>query len=83
MGKNQPYYGKSMSTNFPGLSYTMGFLAFPRTMENLWGNPCISHMMKYTIGLESNGKKSTHNIGKVYVSISQTGFVAFCRIVGN
>ena len=28
MGKNHPYYGKSMSTNFPGSPYLMGFVAF-------------------------------------------------------
>ena len=37
--------GKSMSINFPDFPHTMGFVAFSRTVENLWGNPCISHMM--------------------------------------
>ena len=32
-------------------------LHFPRTIGNWWENPRISHMMKYTIGWESNGKK--------------------------
>ena len=27
-------------------------------MENWWGNPCISHIIKYTIECESNGKKA-------------------------
>ena len=47
MRKKHPYYGKSMSINFPGFPHTMGFVAFPRTMWNLWGNPCISHMMTW------------------------------------
>ena len=32
--KKYPYYGKFMSTNFPGSPYTMGFVTFWRTMEN-------------------------------------------------
>ena len=51
-------YGKSMSTSFPCSPHTMGFVAFSRTMRNWWGNPCISHIMKYIIGWESNGKKA-------------------------
>ena len=57
MRKKYPYYVKSIITNFPGFPHTMGFVAFSRTMENWWENPCISHMMKYTIGWESDGKK--------------------------
>ena len=45
MGKTQSYYGKSMSINFPDFPHTMGFVAFSRNAGNLWGNPCISHMM--------------------------------------
>ena len=58
MGKKHPYYGKSMSINFPDFSHTMGFVAFSHTVGNLWENPCISRMMKYTIGWESDGKKA-------------------------
>ena len=47
-----------MSTNFPVSSHTVSFVAFSRTMRNWWGNPCISHIMKYTIGWESDGKKA-------------------------
>ena len=57
MGKKYPYYGKSMITNFPGFPHTIGFVALSRTMGNWWENPCISHMMKYTIGWELDGKK--------------------------
>ena len=45
MGEKHPYYGKSMSINSPDFPDTMGFVAFSRTVENLRGNPCISHMM--------------------------------------
>ena len=45
MGKKHPYYGKSMIIDFPDFPHTMGFVAFSRTVENLWGNPCTSHMM--------------------------------------
>ena len=58
MGKKHPYYGKSMSISFPDFLHTMGFVAFSRTVGNLWGNPCISHMLKYTIGWELDGKKA-------------------------
>ena len=58
MGKKHPYYTKSMRTNFPGFPNTVGFVAFSCTMRNCWANPCISHMIKYTIGWRSNGKKA-------------------------
>ena len=45
MGKKHPCYGKSMSTNFPDFAHTVGFVAFSHTAGNLWGNPCISHLM--------------------------------------
>ena len=45
MGKKHPYYGKSVSIKFPGFPHTMGFVAFSRTVGNLWGNPYFSHMM--------------------------------------
>ena len=57
MGKKHPFYGKSMSTNFPGPSQTVGFIAFSRIMGNWWENPCISNMTKYIIGWESDGKE--------------------------
>ena len=58
MGKDHPYYEGSMSTNFPGSPHTKGFVVFSRTVGNLWGNPCISHMLKYTTGRGSDGKKA-------------------------
>ena len=72
MGKNHPYYGESMSTNFPGSPHTMGFVAFSHTIRNWMGNPCISYMMKYAIGWKCNGEKSTQTMGKIWVLISQT-----------
>ena len=45
MGKKHPYYGKSMSISFSDFPHTMCFVAFSYTVGNLWGNPCISHMM--------------------------------------
>ena len=54
-GEMHPYYGKSMSTDFPG--FPQGFVTFSCAMENWWGNQCISHMLKYTTGWESNGKQ--------------------------
>ena len=56
MGKNHSYYGKSVSPNFPGSPHSKGFVAFSRTMRNWWENPCISLIMRYTIGWESDWK---------------------------
>ena len=36
---------------------TMGFVGFSRAIRNWRGKPCISLMMKYTTGWQSNGKK--------------------------
>ena len=47
-----------MSTNFPGPPHTMGFVGFFCAMGNWWKNPCIFHVIKYTTGWESNGKKA-------------------------
>ena len=56
MKKTNPYYGKSMSINFPELPQAMGFIAFSCTVRNVWENPRISHVIKYTIGSGSNGR---------------------------
>ena len=58
MGKRHPYYEKSMSIDFPDFPHTMGFVAFSCNVENLWRNPYISHMLKYNIGWELDGKKA-------------------------
>ena len=76
---------------FPRFFHTIGFVAVSCTMGNWWGNPCISHMMKYTIGWESFGKKITHTMGKVWVPISQVHsiqlvllhFPVLCEIDGE
>ena len=58
MGKKQPYYGKSMSNNFPDFPHIIGFVTFSCAVGNLWRNPCIFRMLKYTIGWESDEKKA-------------------------
>ena len=87
MGKKHPYYGKSMSISFPDFPHTMGFVTFSRAVENLWGNPYISHMLKYTIGWELDRKKAPmlwENYGYRFPDFPHTiGFVAFSRTVGN
>ena len=50
--------GKVRAPISQALHITMSFVAFSCTMENWWGNPSISHMMKYTVGWESYGEKS-------------------------
>ena len=47
MGKNYPYYRKSMIPSFPDFLHTTGFVAFSRTMASWWENPCISHIMRF------------------------------------
>ena len=45
-------------TNFSDFPHSMGLAVFSHVMGNLWENTCISHMMKYTIGWESDEKKA-------------------------
>ena len=65
MEKKRPFYGKSMSTCFPGPPRKMDFVGFFRAMENWWENSWISHMLKYTIEWESDGE-ITHMLWKKY-----------------
>ena len=58
--KKHTYFRKIMTTNFPGSFHRMGFVAFSLAMGNLWENPCIAHVMKYTIGQKLDGERSTH-----------------------
>ena len=46
-----------LEANFSVFSHSMGFPAFSYAMGNWGENPCISHMIKYTTGWESNRKK--------------------------
>ena len=79
MEQKYSYNGEKMGTNFPGNS--MDFAAFFHAIGNWWGNPCISHIIKHTIGCESNGKnhpyygKSTNT--NFPGSPHTLGFVAF------
>ena len=45
-------------TNFPNFPHSMVLAVFSQVMGNYWENTCISHVMKYTIKWESNGKKA-------------------------
>ena len=76
-----------MSISFPEFPRTMGFAAFSSGVRNLWGNPCISHMLKYTIRWESDGKKAPILWEKYEYQFPRLspyhGFVAFSGAVGN
>ena len=73
-----------MSTDFPGSPRTMSFVAFSCTIGNWLGNPCISHMMQYTVGWKSSGGKITHAMGKKFPGSPNTkGFVAFSLTMRN
>ena len=50
MEEKYPYFQEKNCTNFPGSPNLMNFVVM--------GNSCISHIMKYTIGCESNGRKA-------------------------
>ena len=56
-GKKHLYYGKSRGTIFPGFAHLMVFAEFSHAIGYWSENQCISHIMKSTIGWESNGKK--------------------------
>ena len=58
MGEKDPYYGKRMSISFPDFPHTKDFVTLSLTVGNLWGNAYISHMLKYTIGMELDRKKA-------------------------
>ena len=88
MGKKHLYYGKSMSTNFPGPSHIMGSVALFLTMGNLWEDPCTSHMMRYIIGWESDRNKKYLYYGNCMITnfpcpLYTMGFDAFCHAMGN
>ena len=81
MAKKDPYYGKSKSINFPEFLHTMSFVAFSHTVGNVWGNRWISHMLKYTIGWKSDGKKAPmlwEKYGYRFPRLSP--YHEFCRI---
>ena len=64
MGKKHSYYGKSMSINLSDFPHTMGFVAFYRIVRNLWGNPCISHMMTLVNSFPVIQHNSSTNLNK-------------------
>ena len=47
-----------MGTNFPSFAHLMVYAEFSHAIGNWLENPYISHVMKSTIGWESNGKKA-------------------------
>ena len=87
MGEKHPYYGKSMSTNFPGSAHAMGFVILSRAMGYLWENSNISRMIKYITGWESNGKKDLYygkTMGTNFPDSPRTvDFVAFSHAMEN
>ena len=81
-GENPPILWESMSTNFPGSPHIIGFAALSRTMGNWWGNPCISHMMTYTIGWDLMGKKAPILWEKYeYQFLRLSSYNGFCCIL--
>ena len=54
----EKYFGQKMGKNFPGSPNAMDFTVFSHAMGDWCGSPCISHILKYSIGCESNGEKA-------------------------
>ena len=81
MEEKCPFVREKMGTNFLGSPNSMDFAKFSHAMENWWGNPCISHIIKYTIECESNWEKAPY-YGKSMstnfpVSPHSMGFVGY------
>ena len=47
-----------LGTNLPNFPHLMVLAVFFHVMGNQWENTCISHLLKYTIRWESDGKKA-------------------------
>lgn len=77
MEESRPYSVKSMGTNFPASSNRMSFAGFSHAMGSLWANPCISHVMKHTVGWESDGEKNPY-----YGKSMNTSFACFQHTMG-
>ena len=58
MGEKCSYVIEKTGTSFLGSPNSIDFAAFSHALENWWGNPCISHIIKYTIECESTWKKA-------------------------
>ena len=65
--------------NFSGFSHSIGLrlASISHVLGNWQENPCISHMMKYTIGWDSNEKKHPY-----YGKSMTTNFPGFRRTMG-
>ena len=60
-------------------AHRVDFTAFSRVIGNWWEKPCISHVVNYTIGWESDRRK----VSILPDSPNSTGFVAFSYAMGN
>ena len=76
-GKKDSYFGNCMGTNFPCFPQLMGFTAFSHAIGNYEKTHALSHMMKYTIGWESNGKKTPI----LWVPVPLNLLIGFCCIL--
>ena len=80
-GKKHPYHGKSMGINFPGFAHLMVFTEFSYAIESWLENLHISHVMKSTIGWESNRKKAPIPWEKCYYQFLRSSpYNGFCWI---
>ena len=72
-------YGKN-GYQFPRLSQFHGFHCIFPSMGNWRGNPCISHIIKYTIECESNGKRHPYYGKSMSTNFLFSTYNGFCRI---
>ena len=70
MEEKYPHVAKKLAINFPGSPNSITLAAFSHAIGNWCSNPSISHILKYTVGFESNRKKNTQTMGKVWVPFS-------------
>ena len=85
MKKKKPYYGKSISTNFPDFPHIMGFVAFSCTVQ-IYGE---THAFPICRGVPQDGnwmaKKHSYYGKSISIKFSDfphaMGFVLFSRTV--
>ena len=90
MGKKYPYYGKSMSTNFPGFFLIWWvLLLFSVLWWEIDGKTHAFHIWWIYHRMGIRWEKTTHTMGKVPMitnfpgSPDTMGFVAFSHAMGN
>ena len=76
------YFGAKMGTNFPDSPNSMDFSEFSLSLGDWRGKLYVSHIIKYTIGCQSNGKKAPILWEKYEYQFPRLStYVGFCMIL--